>query len=73
MFVYANEYLDDAYAYDSKYNFYKGIVECLSMQYENALVSFRMSMSLSDKYTKKVTRYECINLMLLGRFGKSYG
>ncbi|ELQ74370.1 26S proteasome regulatory complex, subunit RPN3/PSMD3 [Trachipleistophora hominis] len=72
MFWYARNYLNDEYCDDSKYNLYKGIVRCVSMEYEDALRSFRLAMALSDRYTSKVRKYECVTLMLLGRMDKSY-
>lgn len=72
MFCFARNYLNDEYKDDSKYNFYKGIIECVSMEYEDALCSFRLAMALSDRYTSKVRKYECVTLMLLGKLDKSY-
>lgn len=72
MFYFARNYLSDDYKDDGKYNFYKGIIQCVSMEYEDALVSFRLAMALSDRYNNKIHKYECVTLMLLGRLGKSF-
>lgn len=72
MFKYAANYLNHDYRNDSKYNFYKGIVECVSTKYKDALASFTLAMVLSNKYTNKIRKYECVTRMLLGKVDKNY-
>lgn len=72
MYKYARNYFDGSYDHDGLYNFYKGIIECISMNYENALHCLRIAAVYLDKHQSKIEKYKIITLLLSGRLTCSY-
>ncbi|KRH92423.1 26S proteasome regulatory complex, subunit RPN3/PSMD3 [Pseudoloma neurophilia] len=72
MFKYARNYFNSDFEYDGLYNLYKGIIECISMNYEIALKCFKTASLLSNKHKTKIEKYKVITLLLLGKLSSSY-
>ncbi|EPR79202.1 26S proteasome regulatory subunit S3 [Spraguea lophii 42_110] len=61
MYNEARKYINNGYK-DGNYNYLKGVVQCISGEYKEALESFRISKILSKR---RVNNFEVITLMLL--------
>lgn len=72
MFKYARNYFDDSFNQDGLYNLYKGIIECVSMNYEESLTSLKRAALFSNKHQDKIEKFKVIALILSGQLNTSY-
>lgn len=72
MFKYARNYFDVAFVQDGLYNLYKGIIECVSMNYDESLTCLEKAALFSNKHLNKIEKFKVIALILSGKLNTSY-